>query len=62
MDSPPPASKIALEKKKLSQDTAKVVDKCLTHITIIPNLLALSTFLDEAKEYIHIITVGTRIS
>jgi hypothetical protein len=61
MDEPPPASAIAQEKKKLAQETQDVIEKCLAQIVMIQNLLLLATYLDEIKEYTHVITVGTRI-
>jgi hypothetical protein len=61
MDDPPPASAIALEKKKLQKETNEVIEKCLAQILLIQNLLLLATYLDEIKEYTHVVTVGTRI-
>lgn len=52
---------VAQAKKKLSDATNEVLEKCLGQITSVPNLLAFATYLDEAKEYLHVVTVGTRI-
>ena len=61
MDDAPPASAVAQEKKKLQKETNEVIEKCLAQILLIQNLLLLATYLDEIKEYNHVITVGTRI-